>query len=121
MIDLNNIYIKEGVTNGKIPARILANSLAIGSASHRRSWGTWSHKNLIKAHLVCRSVRTMYWTVKKIFAHLKVMCDEHGVTIMTSKSSFLFEELERRISKGYCRGDRPKNAYLYIYWARDPI
>ena len=43
------------------------------------------------------------------------MCNEHGVTIMTSKSSFLSEEPERRISRGYCRGYRPRNAYIYIY------
>ena len=34
---------------------------------------------------------------------------------MTSKSSFLSEEPERRISRGYCRGYRPRNAYIYIY------
>ena len=30
------------------------------------------------------------------------MCDEHGLARVTSKSSFLAEELERRILKGYC-------------------
>ena len=33
---------------------------------------------------------------------------------MTSKSSFLSEEPERRISRGYCRGYRPRNTYIYI-------
>jgi len=121
MIDLSNIYIKMGVTSGKIPAWVLANSLVVGSASRRRSGGIWSRKNLMKVHLVCQSVRSVSWAVKKTSAHLKVMCDEHEVTIMTLISSFLFEEPKRRNLRGYCRGDRPKNAYLYIYWARGPI
>ena len=37
------------------------------------------------------------------------------VIVMTSKSSFLPEELERRISRGYCRGDRPSGICLYVY------
>ena len=45
----------------------------------------------------------------------------YGVTIVTSKSSFLPEELERRISKGYCRGVKPSNIYLCIYWAEGLI
>ena len=42
-----------------------------------------------------------------------MMYDEHGVTIVTSKSSFLPEELERRISRGYYRGERP-GVHMYI-------
>ena len=47
----------------------------------------------------------------------------YGVTVVTSKSYFLPEEPERRISKGYCRGVRPSNIYMYlcIYWAGGPI
>ena len=39
----------------------------------------------------------------------------YEVTIVTLKSSFLLEEPERRILRGYCRGVRPSNIYLYIY------
>ena len=112
MIDLSSIYIKERVTSGKIPVQALANPSAIGSALRCRLWGTWSRKNLIKVHLVCRSVKSISWAVKKASAQLEVMCDEQGVTIMTSKSSFLFEEPERRISRGYCRSDRPRKSHL---------
>jgi len=38
----------------------------------------------------------------------------YEVTVVTSKSSFLPEELERRISKDYCRGVRPSYIYIYI-------
>ena len=34
------------------------------------------------------------------------MGDEHRLTRVTSKSSFLAEDPERRISRGYCRGIR---------------
>ena len=37
MIDLSSIYIKERVTSEKILARVLASSLAVGSASHHKS------------------------------------------------------------------------------------
>ena len=46
----------------------------------------------------------MPWAVKKVPTQSKVMCNGHGVIIVTSKSSFLLEELERRISRGYCNG-----------------
>ena len=46
---------------------------------------------------------SMSLAVKKASARSEVMCDEHGVTIMTLKCSFLFEEPERRILRGYCR------------------
>ena len=69
----------------------------------------------MKACLVCRSVRSVSWAVKQASTQSEVMYDEHGVTIVTSKSSFLLEELERRISRGYCRADRPKSTYLCIY------
>ena len=45
----------------------------------------------------------------------------YEVTVVTLKSSFLPEEPERRISRGYCRGVRPSNIYLYIYWAEGLI
>ena len=40
MIDLDGIYIKNKVTSGKIPARVPTKSPAVGSALHRRMWGT---------------------------------------------------------------------------------
>ena len=40
------------------------------------------------------------------------MCDRHGLAKVTSKSSFLAEEPERRISRGYCRGIGPRAHYL---------
>ena len=70
----------------------------------------------MKARLVCRSIRSMSWVVKKASVQLEVTCDEHGVTLMTSKSSFHLEEPERRISRGYFKGGRPKSTYLCIYW-----
>ena len=45
----------------------------------------------------------------------------YEVIVVTSKSSFLPEALERKISRGYCRGVRPSNIYLCIYWAGGPI
>ena len=35
--------------------------------------------------------------------------------MVTSKSSFLLEELKRRISKGYYKGVRPSDIYVYVY------
>ena len=40
----------------------------------------------------------------------------YGVAVVTSKSSFLPKEPERRISRGYGRGVRPSNIHLCIYW-----
>ena len=41
--------------------------------------------------------------VKKVFTQTGVMHDRHGLTKVTSKSSFLVKEPERRIPRGYCR------------------
>ena len=98
------IYIKEKATSGKIPAHVPAESSTVGFASCRRTWGTGSRKNLMKACLVCRSVRSVSWAVKKASTQAEDMRDGHGLAKMTSKSSFLPEELERRISRGYCIG-----------------
>jgi len=87
---------------------------AIGSALRRRTWGTGSRKNLMRTCLECRSIRSMPWAVKKASLQSEVVYDEHKATTVTSKSTFLPEEPERRILRGYCRGDRPKNAHLYI-------
>ena len=121
MTDSGNIYIKERVTSGKIPTHVLVRSSAVGSASHHRTWGTRSRQNLMKTRLICRSVRSMLWAVKKASAQLKVMYDKRRVMVVTSKSSSLPEEPERRISRGYYRSDRPRNIYLCGYWAKGPV
>ena len=46
-----------------------------------------------------------------------MMGDEHGLAKVTSKSSFLPEEPEKRILRGYCRGIGPEAHYLCIFWA----
>ena len=63
----------------------------------------------------------MRWAVKKVPAQAEMMHDKSGAIVVTLKSFFLPEELERRISRGYCRGDRPSSMYLCIYWAGGPI
>ena len=40
---------------------------------------------------------------------------------MTSKSSFLPKEPDRRILRGHCRGVRSNNIYLCIYWVEGLI
>ena len=110
VIDLSGIYSKEKVTSEKIPAQVPAKSLVVGSASRRRTWGTRSSKNLMRACLICRSVRSVSWAVKKASTQAEVMYNEHGLAKVTSKSSFLLEEPERRILKGYCRGIGPRSS-----------
>ena len=48
--------------------------------------------------------------VKEAFTQAKVMFDRHKLAKVTSKSSFLAEEPERRISRGYCRDIRPRSS-----------
>ena len=76
MINLDNIYIKKRVTSGKIPTRVLAKSSVIGSASHHRTWGIWSHKNLMKACLRYQSVRSMHLAVEKMPVQIEMRCDK---------------------------------------------
>ena len=45
----------------------------------------------------------------------EVGCRERKATTVTSKSSFLPEDLERRISRGYYKGIGPGAHYLYVY------
>ena len=92
-------------------------SSVIRSASDRRTWGTWSRKNLMKARLGCRSVRSVRWAIRKAPAQIDVMYDKSGVIMVISKSSFLPEGKKRRILRDYCRGDRPNS----IYWAKGPV
>ena len=94
----------------KIPAPIPTGFLAVRSTSQRRTWETRSNHNLMRAHSKLRSIRSVSWAVKKVSTQAKVMCDEHGLARVMSRSSFLPEELERRISRGYCRGIGPKSS-----------
>ena len=50
-----------------------------------------------------------------------MMYDKNRVIVVISKSSFLPKEQERRISRDYCRNDRPSSIYIYIYRAGGPI
>ena len=63
----------------------------------------------MKVHLECQSIRSVPWAVKKTSSQAKVGCKEHKAIAVTSKSSFLPEESERRISRGYYRGIGPRN------------
>ena len=49
------------------------------------------------------------------------MYNESRVIMVVSKSSFLLEEQNRRISRGYCRNDRPSCVCVYIYRVGGPI
>ena len=110
VFDLSDIYIKKKVTSGKIPTHVPTKPSTIGFTSHHRTWGTRSCKNLIKACFICRSVRSVSWSVKKALTQAKEMCDGHELAKVTSKSSFLPKEPERRISMGYCRGIGPRSS-----------
>ena len=77
----------------------------------RRTWGTWSRKNLIKARLKCRNVRSVCWAAKKALAQTRIVYDKGRVVVAISKSSFLPDEQKKGISKGYCRDVRPNKIY----------
>ena len=109
-VDLRGIYIKEGVRSGKIPVRYPTKTSAVGFASRRRTWGTRSRKDLMKAHLKCQSTKSVPWAVKKVSSRGEVGCKEHRATIVTLKSSFLPKEPEKRILRGCCRGIGPKSS-----------
>ena len=113
-VDLRGIYIKEEAKSGKTPARDPIRTSAVKSTSHHRTWGTWSRKNLLKVHLECQNVRSMSWVVKKASSRAEVECREYRVITVMSKYSFLPEEPERRISRGYCRGIGPRSP-LFIW------
>ena len=108
-------YLYKRERDGREYSRLSSNGiLSVGSALHRRMWGTWSHRNLMKVRLRYRIVRNVCWAVKKVLTWVEMMHDKSEVVEMTSKSSFLPEEPEKRNLKDYCRGDRPSSIYLYI-------
>ena len=59
--------------------------------------------------------KSVHWVVKKVPTQTEMMYDKSRVIIVISKSSFLPEEQERRISRGYCRNDRSSSMHIYIY------
>ena len=71
----------------------------------------------MKARLRCRNVRSVLWAVEKVPAQTDVTYGKSRVIIVISKSSFFPEEQKRRISRGYCRDDRPRN----VYWVIGPV
>ena len=119
VIDLRGIYTKERVRSGKIPAWFPTKPSTVGFASHHRTYGTGSRKNLMKMHLECWSTKSMPLAIKKASSQAEVGCDGLRATTMVSKSSFLPEEPERRISRGYCRGIRFRSSLsMYILGLR---
>ena len=106
---MNGIYIKDKATSKIIPTPVPAESSTLGSPTCCRTWGTGSRKNLMKVCLVCWSARSMPWAVTKVSSQAKVRCNGYRAITVTSKSSFLPEDLERRISRGYCKGIGPRS------------
>ena len=110
LIDLGSIYIKGIATSGKIPPLFSMRSSTVGFALYRRTWGTRSRKNLMKACHACRSVKSLSWAVKKAYTQVEVMYNAHRLTRLTLRSSFLPEEPKRGIPRGYCRDSRLRNS-----------
>ena len=101
---MRGIYIKGEARSGKIPTRYPTKVSVIGCASCSRTWGTRGRKNLMRARLECRSTRNVPRAVKKASFLAEERGKGHRTTVVTSKSSFLSKDSERRISRGYCRG-----------------
>ena len=108
--DLSGIYTKERAESRKIPTRFPTKPSTVGFASCRRMWGTKSRKNLMRTCLECCSARSVSWAVKKASLQAQERRNGHRANIKTSRSFFLSEELERRISKGYCRALGPRGS-----------
>ena len=101
---MRGIYIKGEARSGKIPARYPTKVSVVGCASCHRTWGTRGHKNLMRARLECRSTRNVPRADKKTSLLAEEGGKGHRTTVVTLKSSFLPEDTERRISRGYCWG-----------------
>ena len=82
-VDLRGIYIKKEAKSKKIPARYLTKTSAVRFASHPRTWGIGSRKNLMKAHLEYRSAKSVPWAVKKASSLVEMGCSEHKATTVT--------------------------------------
>ena len=61
----------------------------------------------MKAHFEYQNARSVSLAIKKTSSLAEVGCREHRATTVTSRSSFLLEEPERKIPRGYCRGIGP--------------
>ena len=103
-VDLRGIYIKGEARSWKILARYPTKVSVVGCASCSKTWGTRGRKNLMRAHLECRSARNVPRAVKKASFLAEERGKGHRTIVVTSKSSFLPKDSERRISRGYCRG-----------------
>ena len=108
-IDWGNIYINGIAVSRKFPSPFSTRALASGFASPCRTWGTRSHRNLMKVRLECLNARNVSWVVKKASSWVKVRCDELKAITVISRSSFLPEKPKRRISRGYCRDIGPRS------------
>jgi len=111
------VFVLEGKESRKIPAQVPMRSLAIGSLSCRRTWGTQSRRNLIQTRPVCRNARSVCWAVGKASTHTEVTYGKKRIVMVISKSSFFLRSQKRRISRGYCRDGRPRR----VYWAIGPV
>ena len=69
----------------------------------------------MKACLGYRSVRSVSWAVEKMLKQIGMRCNKIRTIVVTSKSFFLPEEPESRISRSYCRNVKPSNIYVYVY------
>ena len=73
----------------------------------------------MKVCLECQSTKSVPRAVKKASSQAKVGCKEHKATTVTSKSSFIPKEPERRISRGYCRSIGSRSSLsMYIMGLR---
>ena len=71
----------------------------------------------MKARLKYLSVKSVRWATKKPSTQTEVMYGKSRVVMAISKSSFLPEEQNREILRGYCRDVRPSRTN----WAEGPI
>ena len=108
---------KKGISR-KIPAPIPMGFLAAWSTSQRRTWGTRSSQNLMRAHSRLRSVRSVHWAVKKALVLVEDKTRRAQTCLRMSKSSFLYEVPKSRILKGYCGAGESKDTHPHIYQAR---
>ena len=68
----------------------------------------------MKVRLVCRSVKSVSWVVKKAFSQSRVGYGGHRVSIVASKSSFYPEEPKRKSRKAIVGVIGP-GAHIYVY------
>ena len=69
----------------------------------------------MKVRLGCQSIRSVHWAVEKVPAQIGMTYDKSRKIVVILKSSFLPKEKKKRISRDYCRNNRPSSIYVYIY------